>query len=57
MNNTQNQIEQLFALIVAYSNVSHLVDCGELVWKAHQAIERLEEQAEQLALTETFNNN
>lgn len=43
MNNTQNQIDQLYALIDAYSNVSHLVDCGELVWKAHQAIERLEE--------------
>ena len=43
MNNTQNQIDQLYALIDAYSNVSHLVDCGELVWKAHQAIDKLEE--------------
>jgi hypothetical protein len=42
--NTQNQIDQLYALLDAYAKVSHLVDCGELVWNTNKVIAELEDE-------------
>jgi hypothetical protein len=43
MENTQTQIDQLYALLDAYAKVSHLVDCGELVWNTNKVIAQLED--------------
>jgi len=39
----EQQIENLYDLIDAYSKVRHLVDCGELVYNTHTAISLLED--------------
>lgn len=40
----EQQIENLYDLIDAYSKVRHLVDCGELVYNTHRVISLLEDE-------------
>lgn len=40
----EQQIENLYDLIDAYSKVRHLVDCGELVYNTHTAISLLKDE-------------